>query len=166
MVNDTACFLLFFFPIPFVISALLFSFPPGRNADPGSHSRLFSPPTHYGSCLAFFSREDFSSSLLFFSTFFSTFFCIMYVTQTPDNRQHTSSAGCVLQPAGYNAIHACRLPTEQEATPHASDSLSALYLLWLPSCFLLSDPAICRPAGLCCCVIHACCHRYCNTDIS
>ena len=29
---------------------------------------------------------------------------------SPDNRQHTSSAGCVLQPAGYNAIHACRPP--------------------------------------------------------
>ena len=29
---------------------------------------------------------------------------------TTDNRQHTSSAGCVLQPAGYNAIHACRPP--------------------------------------------------------
>ena len=46
------------------------------------------------------------------------FFCIMYVTQTPQTTQHTSSAGCVLQPAGYNAIHACRLPAEQEATPH------------------------------------------------
>ena len=31
---------------------------------------------------------------------------------------------------------------------------------------LLSNPAICRPAGLCRCVIHACCHRYYNTDIS
>ena len=35
--------------------------PPGRNSDPGWHSRLFCPPTHYGSCLAFLSREDFSS---------------------------------------------------------------------------------------------------------
>ena len=48
-------------PIPFVVFALLFSLPPSRNADPGSHNRLFYPPTHYGSCLAFFSREDFSS---------------------------------------------------------------------------------------------------------
>ena len=30
----------------------------------------------------------------------------------------------------------------------------------------LSDPAICWPAGLCCCVIHAYCHRCYNTDIS
>ena len=59
--------------------------------------------------------------------FFSLFVCIMYLTQTTDNRQHTSSAGCVPQPAGYNAIHACRLPAEQEATPHACGSLSALY---------------------------------------
>ena len=47
--------------IPFIIFALLFSLPPSRNSDPGSHSMLFSPPTHYGSCLVFLSREDFSS---------------------------------------------------------------------------------------------------------
>ena len=48
---------------PFIIFALLFSLPPSRNSnsDPGSHSRLFSPPIHYGSCLAFLSRENFSS---------------------------------------------------------------------------------------------------------
>ena len=57
------CFSLFFFSIPFIF-ALSFSLPPCRNSDPGSHSRLFSPSTHYGSCLAFFSREDFSSSLV------------------------------------------------------------------------------------------------------
>ena len=34
---------------------------PFLNSDPGSHSKLFSPSTHNGSCLAFFSREDFSS---------------------------------------------------------------------------------------------------------
>ena len=52
----------FFFSILFIMFALLFSLPPSRNSDPGSHSRLFSRPTHYGSCLAFFfSREDFSS---------------------------------------------------------------------------------------------------------
>ena len=49
-----------FFLILFIVFALLFSFPPSRNTNPGSHSRLF-PPTHYGSCLAFISREDFSS---------------------------------------------------------------------------------------------------------
>ena len=35
--------------------------PSSRNSDPGSHSRLFSPPTHYGSCLPFLY---FSSSLV------------------------------------------------------------------------------------------------------
>ena len=55
-------FFFLFFPISCIIFALLFSLPPSRNSDPGSHSRLFSRPTHYGSCLAFFfSREDFSS---------------------------------------------------------------------------------------------------------
>ena len=33
----------FFFAIPFIIFALLFSLPPSRISDPGSHSRLFSP---------------------------------------------------------------------------------------------------------------------------
>ena len=48
-----------FFSIPFIILALLFSLPPSCNSDPGSHSRLFSPPTHYGSCLAFFFARRF-----------------------------------------------------------------------------------------------------------
>ena len=30
-----------------------------RNSDPGSHSRLFAPPSHFGSWLAFLSREVF-----------------------------------------------------------------------------------------------------------
>ena len=34
----------FSFPIPFIVLTLLLSLPPGRNSDPGSHSRLFSPP--------------------------------------------------------------------------------------------------------------------------
>ena len=33
----------FIFPIPLIILALLSSLPPGRNSDPGSHTRLFSP---------------------------------------------------------------------------------------------------------------------------
>ena len=33
----------FFFFIPFIMFALLFSLPPSRNSDPGSYSRLFSP---------------------------------------------------------------------------------------------------------------------------
>ena len=63
---STRSSILFYFVIflvPFIILALLFSLPPGRNSDPGSHGRLLSPPTHYWSCLAFLSREDFSSAL-------------------------------------------------------------------------------------------------------
>ena len=44
-----------------IFFVLLFSLPPSCNSDPGSHSRLFPPPTHYGSCLSFLSRVDFSS---------------------------------------------------------------------------------------------------------
>ena len=80
-----------------------------------------------------FGFDGVSSSLAEFMSFsfsFQLFFCIMYQVRNPDtidNRQHTNSAGCVLQPAGYNAIHACRLPAEQEATSHACGSSSALY---------------------------------------
>ena len=49
------------FPSHLLCLSFFFSLPPSRNSDPGSHSRLFSPPLHYGSCLAFLSREDFSS---------------------------------------------------------------------------------------------------------
>ena len=52
-------FFSFFFSIPFIIFALLFSLPPSRNSDPGSHSRLFSTPTRYGSCLGFFIARRF-----------------------------------------------------------------------------------------------------------
>ena len=48
-----------FFSIPFIIFALLFPLPPSRNLDPGSRSMLFSAPTHYGSCLAFFFARRF-----------------------------------------------------------------------------------------------------------
>ena len=54
-------FFFFFFPSHVLSSPFLFSLPPSRNTDPGSHSRLFFPPPHYGSCLVFLSREDFSS---------------------------------------------------------------------------------------------------------
>ena len=76
--------------------------------------------------------------LFLFNSFFQLFFCMIRNPDTTGNRQHTSSAGCVLQPAGYIAIHACRLPAEQEATPHACGSLSALYycgLIAINSCF-------------------------------
>ena len=45
--------------ILFIIFALLFSPSYSRNSDPGSHGRFFSPPTHYGSCLAFFIARRF-----------------------------------------------------------------------------------------------------------
>ena len=54
------CCVCCFFFTPFNIFALLFSLPSSRNSDPGSHSRLFSPHTHYGSCLAFLSWQHFS----------------------------------------------------------------------------------------------------------
>ena len=93
-----------------------------------------------------------SMSIYFFSIFFPTFF--LYHVQvcnpdTTDRRHHAGSAGCVLQPAGYNTIHACRLPAEQEATPHACGSFSALYYC----CGFLSNGCFCyrtlrsEPAG-------------------
>ena len=56
-------FFFVFFP-SHLLSPPFYSLPPNRNSDPGSHSRLFSLPTHYGSCLALFPRKDFSSSLV------------------------------------------------------------------------------------------------------
>ena len=52
----------FFFSSHLLLSPFSFSLPPRRNSDPGSHSKLFSPPLHYGSYLL--SREDFSSFLV------------------------------------------------------------------------------------------------------
>ena len=43
-----------------VLSSPFYSLPPSRDSDPGSHSRLFSLPTHYGSCLEF-HREKISA---------------------------------------------------------------------------------------------------------
>ena len=54
----------FFFLPSHLLFSPFYSLPPSRNSDPGSHGRLFSPPPHYGSCLALLSREDFSSSLV------------------------------------------------------------------------------------------------------
>ena len=46
---------MYFFPSHlFIVFALLFSPPPSRSSDPGSHSRLLSPRSHCGSCLALF----------------------------------------------------------------------------------------------------------------
>ena len=54
---------------------------------------------------------------IFFTHVFSTFF-FHHVRNpdTTDNKQDMSSAGRVLQPAGYNATYACRPPAEQETT--------------------------------------------------
>ena len=111
------------------------------------------------------------SSCLFFPptfslNFFSHYVHVTQITDTTDNRQHTSSAVCAHQPVRYNAIHAYRLTAEQEATPHAIRIWSALckrgFLV-----ILLSDPAICWPTGLRYCVTHTYCptvqvlqHRY------
>ena len=59
---STRSSILFYFVIflvPFIILALLFSLPPGRVSDLGSHSRLFPPLpiTVRASCLAFLTRE-------------------------------------------------------------------------------------------------------------
>ena len=61
---------IFFFSSSHLLSWPFCILPPSRNSDPGSHSRLFFPPTstHYGSCLAFLSRGDFSSHFLPSST--------------------------------------------------------------------------------------------------
>ena len=53
-------FILFYFSIPLITFALLFSLPPSRNSDPGSHSRLFSPP-HTTVRALLFDREKISA---------------------------------------------------------------------------------------------------------
>ena len=57
----SSLYVLLFPPSHLSSSPFFFSLPASRNSDPGSHSRPFSPPPHYGSCLAFLSREHFSS---------------------------------------------------------------------------------------------------------
>ena len=64
-VNTAMFFFLFLFSNTFIISPLLFSLPPSRNSDPGSHiAGSFPLPTTYGSRPGFLSREDFRSSSL------------------------------------------------------------------------------------------------------
>ena len=96
---------------------------------------------------------------LFFQLLFSTFFCIMYVTQTPQTTDSTRA----VQGACYNQLAtmlytpaACQQSRKQHHTRAVvcSRCITAVasYLTFL----LLSNPAICsRPAGLCCCVMHA-----------
>ena len=42
----------------FIVSALLFSLPPGHNSDPGSHSRLFSPLPNTVRALHFYREKS------------------------------------------------------------------------------------------------------------
>ena len=54
---------------------------------------------------------------------------LYYVYTYPrHHRQQTAHEQCVLQPAGYNAIRACRLTAEQ-----GSNTTRVRVLLWLPS---------------------------------
>ena len=58
-INSVCVFFLFFFSSHLSSSPFFsLSFLRSRNSDPESHSRLF-PPTHYGSCLAFFFARRF-----------------------------------------------------------------------------------------------------------
>ena len=78
-----------------------------------------------------FSRQC-RDNVFFFSSCFQLF-CLYYYVQNVFQTLHRqqaallSRAGCVLQPAGYSAIHACRPPAEQEATSRVCGSFSTLY---------------------------------------
>ena len=109
-------------------------------------------------------------SSLFFQVFFMYYVQVRKSRHHRQHRRHASNARRVLEPAGSKSIYVCRLSAEKEATPHSCGSLSALYYCcgfilnsWLP---LLLDPAIRRAVDLCCCVIHAFCHRYYGTGTS
>ena len=126
------------------------------------------------------SLAEFMSYLFFFNFFFPTlFFQIFFglctcVTRTPRTTESTRA----VQGACYNQLAttlympaACQQGRKQHHTravvfPRCITAVASYLILrsiWL---LLLSDLAISSsPAGLCCCVIHACCHRYYNTDI-
>ena len=92
-----------------------------------------------------FGLESASSILaeimpIFFYFFFQFFLCVLYVTQVPQyNKHHTSSAGCLLQPSGFNAIHACRPPPEQEVNHACAVWFDRAVLLWLRTLELPSN---------------------------
>ena len=106
--------------------------------------------------------------------------CIMYVTQTPQKTTSTSAAQSAgYKPAGYNAMHACRPPSELEAKICVRRSLPALYCcgsLLIEYCCIRyqvvvssSNPDICRADSLCslwdtCMLqeVHCCC---CSTNL-
>ena len=135
--------------------------PAKKNMDVWYHGRMVTMPD-----LGFdgVSSSLQSSCLFVFLRLIFNFFCIMYVTQTPQTTESTRA----VQGACYNqlattlytpAAHQWR--RKQHHTRAVVCPCCITVASWL---LLLSDPAICRPAGLCCCVIHACCHRYYNTD--
>ena len=63
-----------------------------------------------------------------FNYFFPPFFlCHVRNPETKNNEQATNSAGRLLQPAGYNAIHARRPPAKQEARSRVCERLPTLY---------------------------------------
>ena len=118
-----------------------------------------------------------SSSLAeFMSFFFLRFFLLFFfvLVRNPDSTDSTRA----VQDACYNQLAttlympaACQQGRKQHHTravvfPRCITAVASYLILrsiWL---LLLSDLAISSsPAGLCCCVIHACCHRYYNTDI-
>ena len=110
----------------------------------------------------FMSKEK---SQLSFSALF------LYYVRNPDT---TDTTGAV-QGARYNQLAtalytpaACQQSRKQHHTrvvvcPRCITAVASYFDSWL---LLLSDYAISRPGGLCCSAIHACCHRYYNTDTS
>ena len=72
-------------------------------------------------------------SISFFQLFLSTFF-LYYVRNpdTTDNRQRTSSAGCVLQPAGHNAIQSAAYQPSRKQ--HHTRAVVCLHCITVPSC--------------------------------
>ena len=111
----------------------------------------------------FMSKEK---SQLSFSALF------LYYVRNPDT---TDTTGAV-QGARYNQLAtalytpaACQQSRKQHHTravvcPHCITAVASYLIVGV--LLLLSEPAISRPAGLCCCVIHACCHRYYKAYIS
>ena len=104
------------------------------------------------------------SSCLFFFPFFFTFFLFntsKYV-RNPDTK--TTDSTRAVQGACYNQLAAtlytpaaCHQSRKQHHTRAVvcPRCITAVASYLIVGCFCYSDPAISRPAGLCCCVIHA-----------
>ena len=84
---------------------------------PGSHDARF-----WTICSTILAER----SCLFFKTFSFIFVLCTYPRR---HGQHTTHEQCRARaiPAGYNAVHACRPPAEQEATSRVCGSFSALF---------------------------------------